>query len=53
MIPLMMLSVAIAAGNRFILKPSEQDPGRTASRWPLHVRRSGAARIAAISSRVR
>lgn len=27
MIPLMMLSVAIAAGNAFILKPSEQDPG--------------------------
>jgi malonate-semialdehyde dehydrogenase (acetylating) / methylmalonate-semialdehyde dehydrogenase len=27
MIPLMMLSVALAAGNTFILKPSEQDPG--------------------------
>jgi malonate-semialdehyde dehydrogenase (acetylating) / methylmalonate-semialdehyde dehydrogenase len=27
MIPLMMASVAIAAGNAFILKPSEQDPG--------------------------
>lgn len=27
MIPLMMGAVAIAAGNSFILKPSEQDPG--------------------------
>jgi len=27
MIPLGMLSIAIAAGNAFILKPSEQDPG--------------------------
>lgn len=27
MIPLMMSAVAIAAGNSFILKPSEQDPG--------------------------
>ncbi|MGW5110620.1 CoA-acylating methylmalonate-semialdehyde dehydrogenase [Nocardia sp. NPDC004123] len=27
MIPLMMASIAIAAGNTFILKPSEQDPG--------------------------
>ena len=27
MIPLMMAAVAIAAGNTFILKPSEQDPG--------------------------
>ena len=27
MIPLMMLSMAIASGNTFILKPSEQDPG--------------------------
>lgn len=27
MIPLMKLAVAIAAGNAFILKPSEQDPG--------------------------
>jgi malonate-semialdehyde dehydrogenase (acetylating) / methylmalonate-semialdehyde dehydrogenase len=27
MIPLQKLSVAIAAGNTFILKPSEQDPG--------------------------
>ncbi|MFE3999342.1 CoA-acylating methylmalonate-semialdehyde dehydrogenase [Nocardioides sp. YIM B13467] len=27
MIPLMMASVAIAAGNAFVLKPSEQDPG--------------------------
>jgi malonate-semialdehyde dehydrogenase (acetylating)/methylmalonate-semialdehyde dehydrogenase len=29
MIPLMMLSVALASGNTFILKPSEQDPGPT------------------------
>ncbi|MER6941962.1 CoA-acylating methylmalonate-semialdehyde dehydrogenase [Nocardioides sp. NPDC127514] len=27
MIPLMKIAVAIAAGNSFILKPSEQDPG--------------------------
>jgi malonate-semialdehyde dehydrogenase (acetylating) / methylmalonate-semialdehyde dehydrogenase len=27
MLPLMMASVAIGAGNSFILKPSEQDPG--------------------------
>jgi malonate-semialdehyde dehydrogenase (acetylating)/methylmalonate-semialdehyde dehydrogenase len=27
MIPLMMSAVAIAAGNAFVLKPSEQDPG--------------------------
>ena len=27
MIPLMMASIAIACGNSFILKPSEQDPG--------------------------
>lgn len=29
MIPLIMAAVAIAAGNTFILKPSEQDPGPT------------------------
>lgn len=27
MVPLVMLSVAVAAGNAFVLKPSEQDPG--------------------------
>lgn len=29
MIPLMMATTAIAAGNAFVLKPSEQDPGPT------------------------